>query len=256
MSHYTIAVDGLCQVQPMGQIRPYYGRIVAFRETPGYIYCAGDATGCYPLEKRGGGGCLTSLDPRLYGPQGRDLPGLKKVHRHLLLVRGKYFVVLDDLESARPARYSWLYHVLEDTLKLDPARPGSFTYAADKVSVQVSHIAHAGDLELKHLAGDQVLTNPYTGEDYNKSFREQAHLRRAHALWYTNKTPQGKFHFLTVIYPTKPGAAAPSIRRLDDLSVEVTSGAEKDVITFDPAAGHAASLVVDLPAMTPLPVRE
>jgi hypothetical protein len=58
---------------------------------------------------------------------------------------------------------------------------------------------------------------------------------------------------MAVIYPVRPGDAPPDITRIDDLTVEVRSGPERDVISFRRDAAASATLVVDTPSLTPLP---
>ena len=288
MCHYSLLVDGLGMANSPYPTDPFLSRVVAFRETPDYTYCAADGTNSYARTPRALAGWLwPGTYTKLHAPG--PLSYLKKVRRHLLFVRKKYFVMLDDLETDKPARFSWLYHIpllyrirdgvkppkyerltikqLEprDSLKLD-ASPCSFKYIASNVypfaempdtvvnvPVHVAHLARVGDLELLDLKGEKVASNPFTGEDY---YKHSDTYKRPHALWVTNKKPETKWRFLTVIYPQKPGGPAPEIKRLDDWTVEVTCGDEKDVISFDPKTKHPATLIVDLPAMVPVPVKE
>jgi hypothetical protein len=53
---------------------------------------------------------------------------------------------------------------------------------------------------------------------------------------------------MSVIYPVKWGASAPTITRLDDDTVRVQNEAETDVISFN--GNTNATLIVDLPAIT------
>jgi hypothetical protein len=51
---------------------------------------------------------------------------------------------------------------------------------------------------------------------------------------------------MTVIYPVKPGTAAPTITRLDDYTAEIVDGSDRDVISFDPETKQHATLIVNL----------
>ncbi len=283
LSHYSLLVDGLGMCQPSASpVEPFYGRIVAYRDTPAFTYCAGDASAAYPRKDfRARGWLLPEKFAALHS--GGPLAHVKKVRRHVVFVRKRYFVMFDDLESEKPARFTWLYHVLgdyrlkpeatvapgavvkeeqvelADTLTLD-ASQAAFTYESGnvyplvacperevRVPVHVVHIAHPGALETLDLKGDKVYSNPFTGEDYYQQ-SDKRHYR-THALWVSNKTPESKFHFMTVIYPQQPGGQSPRIRRLDDFTAEVSCGGERDVISFDSHTRHPATLVVDLAAL-------
>lgn len=269
LCHYSLLVDGLGTAQPMrGQNRPCFSRIFAFKDSPDYTYVAADGTAAYPqVDFTPGDWLRPATWGQLHG--GGPLAYVTKVRRHILFVRKKYFVVFDELESEQPATFTWLYHILEDTLDLSTAN-SSFRYTSNTIKytsddpesvtvpdvpVHVSHIANRQDLEWLDLTGDQVRSNPITGEDY---LNDGDSHHRAHALWVSNKTPTNKFHFMTVIYPVKPGTAeqALSIQRRDDYTVEVECEGESDIVSFnaETADGHGATLVVDLQAMGPIPI--
>jgi hypothetical protein len=236
-SHNSLLVNGV-GVAPTF-FTPLPGRIFAFKTTPDYTYCAGDGLNLYPAT---------------------TIAILNKVRRHMIMVRNKFFVIFDEMEAKQPARFSWVYHLLEDNLKLDPATPGTFSYQRTKsavtlennyvypgkpVSVYVSHIASPAGVEVLDQSGDKRTTNPITGQSFPIPPGARSDYR-THAVWVSNKTPEMKVHFMTVIYPVKQGSVAPTITRLDDLTAEVTCGAEKDVISFDPKTRFPATLVVDL----------
>ncbi len=82
-AHNSILVDGDGQVP---RRRSSSGEIIAYEEHGDYVYAAGDAT-------------------RAYG--GR----LEQFHRHILFLRPDYFIIIDDLISAKNAStYQWLLH--------------------------------------------------------------------------------------------------------------------------------------------------
>lgn len=160
MAHYSLLFNGRGTFQSSwNPSDPYYSRIYAYREhpadstAPAFTYVAGDATAAYPhRENEEGGTVVPSMD------------FVTKAHRHLLFVRHKYFVFLDELRSSRPVRMTWLYHtpalyrfntskpmttssnVVEDpnaaqnevyqenSLVWDGTRP-SFAYRANSISV-------------------------------------------------------------------------------------------------------------------------
>jgi hypothetical protein len=101
------------------------------------------------------------------------------------------------------------------------------------------------------MSGTNVRSNPITRENYYDD-GDMSHIR-AHAMWVSNRTPATNFHFLSVVYPIKPGTLPPEIKRLDDYTVEVTNGDEHDVISFDSQTEHPATLIVDVAAIAPPP---
>lgn len=74
---------------------------------------------------------------------------------------------------------------------------------------------------------------------------------RPAALWWNTAVPTNVWKTGWVIYPVKNGEAAPTIQRLDNLTVSVTSGTDTDVISFDPNTTFPATLVVDVNAIQP-----
>jgi hypothetical protein len=210
---------------------------------PAYVYFCGDATRCYPsvpgVYQRWG----LSIDP-LYnkGP----LPYLQRFIRHVLFVRGKYFVIFDDLAASQPATWTWLYHIRtgDSPLRFDP-KAFTVDYKVDDVSVRLQHIAHPGEIKLDDREGLDARVNPMTGEDLRKG--RKGDIPCAHNLWVSNAQKEKTWQFLAIVYPTKPGMTRPEITRLDDATARVG----EDVITFNPqspAAGEAM-IVVDPTAM-------
>jgi hypothetical protein len=184
----------------------------------------------------------------------RDLSYLTRVNRHILFVRGKYFVVLDDLAAARPSQWTWLYHVLStDSFDLDKTS-GSLRYVIGDVPVHVTQLLGSGSLDVQDLQGDGGFKNPLTGEDYKDQHGAAAPERRfvaAHNLWLTTKDKHAAWRFLSVIYPVQPGADAPKIEQIDDLTIRVTAGKQVDVISFDGRTKQPADIIVDLAAIAP-----
>ncbi len=242
MSHNTILVDGLGQAQPgTGMLYPTYGRIVGFSRGDDYVYFAGDPTRCYPKQP----GRYARWGLRLHEVYTRQaLPYLRRFVRHILFVRGKYFVIYDDLQCSQPAKYTWLYHIRpEEPFSFDAGR-FAVDYAVKDVRVRLQQIFRPGELELDDRRGEDALVNPFTGEDY-RPWRK-GDILCGHNLWITNVQPAKSWHFLAVVYPEPPGGAIPEIRRVDDNTVRVGA----DTICFDPAspAAAGADFVVDVAA--------
>jgi hypothetical protein len=233
MSHNTILVDGLGQAQPpSGMTSPTYGRIAGYEEGDGYVYMAGDVTRCYPEEPGAYRRWGLPIDA-VYSE--RALPYLERFIRHILFVDGKYFVIYDDLQCSKPARYTWMYHILpEGPITFDQA---GFTvdYTAVDVPVRLKHIYKPDAIELDNRRGEDALVNPFTGENY-RQFRK-GDILCAHNLWVTNAEPAEQWHFLSVIYPQPPGGEIPPIERVDDNTVSV----DGKTICFDPSSPAASN---------------
>lgn len=247
MSHNSILVDGMGQTQAQSPDAPRQGFIRAFQRGEGYVYWAGDATGAYPKSPGRAGGWWGRLDPKIY--QERDLRYLRRFVRHVVFLDGKSFVIFDDLAADRPAKFTWLYHVLPaEPFSLD-AKTMTIDYQVGKVPVRVAHVARPAELDAIDVRQPDALKNPLTGEDYASDLdKEQARLRdllAAHNLFITNRQAAKEFHFLAVIAPAAPGEKPPEIRRLDDFTVQVG----KRTVSFDPATKHKADIVVDVPAL-------
>lgn len=246
MSHNTILVDGIGQTQRHWRDAPRLGLIRAFARGRNYLYWAGDATAAYPRKPTRPHGYWGRFDDYYLT---HDAAHLRRFVRHVVFLRGKYFVVFDDLAAAKPAKFTWLYHVL-------PARPfrfdkgaWTFDYQVGKVGVRVVHAAGLDDLELIDTQKAGALTNPITGEDYannrGRRGRRGDDLLAEHNLFISNKTPAKALSFLAVIAPVRPGEKPPIILRLDDRTVQVG----QDVVSFDPDTKRQASIIVDAPAL-------
>jgi hypothetical protein len=249
MSHNAILIDGLGQSQPNPPETPRVGFIRAFRRGDGYVYWAGDATNAYPKHPLArSGDWWGSLDP-LYGE--RALEHLERCIRHVVFLRGKYYVIFDDLACSRPATYTWLYHILpRDPITFD-RNEWTIDYRVGDVPVRVTHIANRNDLDMIDMQGAEGFKNPLTGEDYTHrldrhptGIRKEEHIP-GHNLYISNRTKAENFHFLTVIAPVEPGGQFPVIRRVDDRTAEI----DGEIITFNPKYGRDAFLTVDVPAL-------
>ncbi|MHC4714902.1 MAG: heparinase II/III domain-containing protein, partial [Planctomycetota bacterium] len=183
MSHNTILVDGLGQGGPrLAADRPWYARVIAFGKGNGVAYWCGDATNAYPkkpAEVKHWWGGLGEAYKEI------DVSHLKRFHRHVLFVRDKYFVILDDLAAEKPTKWTWLYHVeTADEFALDE-ETGSFDYRMGDVQVRVAHLAGAGEMEVENRRGWDGLVNPITGEDYTEGGDRD--VSAEHNVWISNR---------------------------------------------------------------------
>ena len=236
MSHNLILVDGLGEAQPSRGMRyPEYGQLTGFEQAADYVYVAGDVTNCYPHQPGDFRRWSLPLDP-IYTRQA--LPYLQRVIRHVLFVKGRYFVICDDLQASQPSTWTWLWHILPDEpLKWDAAN-STLDYTVNNLPVKLL-LATPGPVTFEDRKGEQEMVNPFTGEDYRK-YRQDGPLP-AHNLWVSNKSKAASWRYITVVYPQPPGGSIPAISKVDDGAVKVGD----DVIRF---GDGEATIRVDLEA--------
>jgi hypothetical protein len=202
---------------------PRVARIVAFQQTPGATYFCGDATYAYHLEH------------------------VRRVRRHVLFARGRYFVIFDEIRTSRPARITWQYHVdLDVPLKLLDEGIG-FDYRMGKVAVRVRQGSGLADLECVNHQDEAWMTNPINGSDVvlrDWKTRHPGGRLMKHNLWVTTRGKTTAQNFLTVIYPYTGQMDEPRIERLDDFTMKVGTGRVTDVISFDSQTKHPATILI------------
>ena len=224
-SHNSILVDGREQEQEkLDPAYPWAGRLIAYREAPGCVYWAGDATKAY-----------------------QKTPYLERAIRHTLFLRDRYFVVLDDLAvdpDHGPSRFTWLYHVRQDVPVT--LRDGGFRYQVGKTRVRVAHCF--GEVSMENLKGQEGYRNPVTGDDtaeetHRALFGIQKQLSTdpkveldritANNIWITNATPATEHTFLAAILPWRESEEEPRIEERDGarISVRWADGVD-DTISF------------------------
>jgi hypothetical protein len=178
--------------------------------------------------------------------------------RHVLLVDGRYFVILDDLEVSKPegSVFSWLYHVLQDVpLEWNPEGL-RFSYRIKDVTTVVQHLNGSVELEFENLLKEEGLFNPITNEDYtdhvkpittaDKTYSGPYPEVVTHNIWLSNREPKQAIRFMVVIYPYREGTGTPVIKRVDDLTVRINREGRSETVTFDPAAHPGANIGVEL----------
>ncbi len=261
IAHNTIMVDGIGQtITKESKENGYRAVLMAYQEGENYTYWMGDATNAYPKSPEivvdKGWSQVTQIDYDSIAFGEKGAPQLERFRRHMLFMRDKYLVIFDDLKTSqnRPSRFSWRYRILPDCELKYNQDDGLLTYALDSVKVHIKHIAYPKSLQLIDLKDLDQYKNPITGRNYldnkfvirdmeNETYRNQV---AKHNLWFTTEKPLDEHHFLTVIYPVKPGTSEPIISRLDDNTVKIEKDGETDVISFDKNTKHSAKLIVDL----------
>ena len=178
ISHNVVMIDGVGQQwDPWRPKRPFVGRLLAYQRKPDYVHWVGDATYAY-----------------------QSVEGLLRCHRHVVFLEDRWFILFDDLAmrpDAKPARFSWLYHVApECDLEIDPDA-GTLQYRMGNVDALVA-LADADSLEIVNQTGRDGFRNPITGEDhFEKTTSALARTGRklsekqwmAHNVWVTNRRP-------------------------------------------------------------------
>jgi len=214
---------------------PRVARIVAFQQQGDTTYFCGDSTFAYRLDH------------------------VKRVRRHVLFVRKKYFVIFDEVRTSKPSRITWLYHVDQD-VPLTVIKDGiGFDYRMREVEVRVRQTATPDELECVNYQDEAWMKNPLNGSDLILKDWKTGHpggRLMKHNLWITTRQPATKRDFLTVIYPYRTGSPAPTIQRLDGGTVRVSTGGETDVISFGAGTRHPATITVkvnDIGARTNAP---
>jgi len=236
LSHNVVLIDGVGQEwNPAAPVYPYVGRLLAYRKTPGFTHWASDATYAY-----------------------QTVPGLLRVHRHVVAVDGRWFVLFDDLAvepSAAPVRFSWLYHVAppcELDIQKDP--PG-FQYSLGDVNACVSFANRPSSLEIDDLSGRRGFTNPITGEDLlpdtlkrlkrkDRDLPEEEWM--AHNLWTTNREPARQWTVLAALIAVRNGTPPPTVDCPSDRAVRIRSADGRvRTVSFDKQVRADISIDVD-----------
>ena len=278
IAHNTIMVDGIGQtITRESRQAGYRAALLAYKQGDDYTYWMGDATLAYPrrpeyvigkkadrskldvIKTTDEWALLTQIDydDELFGDKGP--PKLERFRRHMLFMRDKYLVVYDDLKTApeRPSRFSWRYRVLPKCETHYDQKIGRLTYQLNDVKVFIQHIAFPESIEFLDLHDLDQYKNPITGKDYLKDKSVVRDMQREeyrkmvcqHNFWFTTRTPKSEHHFLTVVYPVKPGTDDPVITRLDDYTVKVEKDGDTDIISFDRETTLPATLIVDIEAL-------
>ena len=238
MSHNVILIDGVGQEwTPRAPAAPFVGRLVAYRRGPNYTHWVGDGTHAY-----------------------QTVRGLQRWHRHVVFVDGEWFAIFDDLAmrpDAKPARFSWLYHVHPKTdLTIDEETP-AFSYRIEDVNAHVALKTDPARIDVADLVGREGFKNPITGKDlYPATAKALAkkgrELRKdqwmAHNLWITNRQPVREWTVLAALTAWRRGQTAPNVAFKSPRAVTVGGPDGKPcTVSFDPEV--AGDITIDLAAV-------
>lgn len=238
LSHNVVLVDGVGQEWNAAQPKfPFVGRLLAYRKTPNFTHWVGDATYAY-----------------------QTVPGLLRVHRHVVFVDGRWFVLFDDLAvrpETEPVRFSWLYHVAPQVALGIQEDPPGFEYSLEDVNARVCFANRPDSLEIVDMAGRQGFTNVVTGEDLlpntldrlkRKSRELPEEKWMAHNLWVTNREPARQWTVLAVLTAVRDGDPSPSLRFPSEQAVCLeTADGRTRTVSFD--RDIPADISIDLQAV-------
>lgn len=251
-------VDGIGINMPNGQ-NPYtniYSHITGFTNTVDFTYVGTELGAAYNnvLNTLAGGG-LGNLTHNYQFPT-NTRPYVQSVQRHLLFAHKKYLVDYDKFATTTNATFLWKMNQLEPTLTADTNNV-NFSYTVtnyfngSNVTVYVWHIVSPTLMKMDALVGtNNYTTNPITTESFvglanigsDRPEPEASSMVEAY-----NKTPGTNWHFMSVIFPVKWGHPAPTVTRLDDLSVVVNDNEGTiDTNTFNPSFAGPFTFMVNI----------
>lgn len=253
--------NGYVQVYAWVPALPVLAWVVSYTNAAGFVYFCGDGTGLYTNSYSY---AQTSVS--------------RMVRRHVLWPGRKYWVIYDEFLTTSPSTFGFRYHV-PWTFRHDPlqnilANETNHNWIATTciISNSFSMLGTTGFTYVANSMADPVWANPtrvktivkfintgcgitnYSGFDWNTStYTSDSSLNpwtgnrfpelypRAQGIWVTNTAATTNWHFLTVIYPVKPGDGDPVINRLDDYTVSV----DGEVSTFGTNYAGAYNYMVE-----------
>ena len=187
--HSTVLANG------KGQPRGVGARYRRFGQGEGFAYLASDLSECYPDS------------------------GLTRFVRHVLMVDGRYLVLLDDLEANAPSAFEWrLQSRLPAEAHSDSRRATIHGSAADLHVVA----AAPADARLRAESADVPLKRGRT---------------RMQMLRISPDSPVRRTAIVTVLYPTPSDAAPPQVS-FHRGTLTVSGEAGEDTVMFEPSGGE------------------
>jgi hypothetical protein len=263
----AVFVDGVGIQAPMGDpAEDWYSRFIAFTNTDDFTYVASDTTKAYNRKPFTVPTAAYNDASPYYNTH--KVPYLTSMHRHIAFPRKKYVVLYDTMTATQACNFQWLWHVLEPTATVNNSGISfSFTstnhYNGSNVTTYVQHvvsptlmgITNIVNTALKWPQNYKAFYNPFTSEIATNPPDIYSAPTWSHSIWVYNKTKTTNWHFLSVVYPVKWGESAPTITRLDDLTVRVQKDGDDDIISFDPATKHPATMIISAVAESAVATR-
>lgn len=228
-----IFVDGIGTVRFEGApLTTNRAQFTAFTNSSDFAYLASDITHAYPMTNYTTV-FLTNYNiaANFYQPATNSRPYLTSMKRHVLFPHRKYLVLYDTMTATQPANFQWVWHYLEPTGTVN-TNGCSFTYTCtnflngSNVTVYVVPFANPASMTCTPLLSTNFsYTNIITGEHIGLSEypdgNSQIYPLFNGNIWVQNTTASTNWHFGNVIYPRRWDEPAPTITRLDDLTVKV-----------------------------------
>jgi len=251
MSHNTVLINGLGQAQPLHwrisnftrSILPMRAaRLAAFQAKGDVAYFAADLTSAYLSKPRRVAHWWGTFGEAY---QARPLPPIEYYHRHVLFIKNRYLLVLDDIKLAEPhsATFTWLYHVPRaDGVNYD-AKTATLKYDVNGIRCMLRHLPLSGPLSFEDRQGQAGAVNPITGEDYRSTLRGDP---GEHHFWFTTRHATNRQIFAVVIYPLKKGEAWPRIEMPDANQIKIAGPEGTQTIDLH---GGPGDISVDLASL-------
>ncbi len=182
-AHSSVLVDG------EGQPRGVQARYLRFGSAEGYHYLASDLSACY---------------------EGR----LQRFARHVVMVGGRYVVMLDELEAPEPAEFRWQLVSRHATSADAGARTALVT--GERMALHVVSAAPEG-----------AVVESQSVEMDTRQQKEPFHVTGITPAEKTTATT-----FVTVLWPTPLGGEAPTVEWTPDGRLSVRGDERSDAVVF------------------------
>jgi hypothetical protein len=224
LSHNSLLVNGIGHdvIDPYQPQRPFTARPLAFQQGEDYTYWVADLT-----------------------PGFHPHTDVERVHRHVLFVEGRWFVIYDELAAPEPSTFTWLFHVEPDVPM--EVGPDHFRYTVGEVNAEVRFAQPPETLEILHARQRETFVNPLTGEDHYVADRQRAESRDifspfvnrphfGHSMRVQNAEPSRSFSFLSVLNASEAGGSLTAMESAGEkrLRLQRPDGSWLTV-SFDPA---------------------
>jgi len=175
-----------------------------------------------------------------------------------------YYLIYNHFQSTSNYTFSWKWNVMDTNTMTVNTNVGSMTYIStnalngSNVTTYVQSIAHTNLLNMWDFRGtNYAVTNPITHEDFTSLSNT---FNNGYEPWWgatewINSPKTNDWFTLTVVCPTKWGHAAPTITRIDDLTMKIQMNDGSGIVetnTFNPnfAGAFTTKISLDQPANT------
>ncbi len=221
--------EGHMNVNPYQPKRPYIARPLAYERGKEFSYWASELTPGYP-----------------------DSTGAKRVLRQVLRVND-VFIIQDELESAEPATFHWLFHVYQQDVDVRLGQ-NQFEYSVDGVRARVQLIA-PGELFMENRMDQEGYKNPVTGKDHYPVDMKRAESRgifkkylsyplQKNNIFVSNTEKASSFSYIAVLSCAPQGGELARVTELGPDHIQVTP-ASGDAFSVSFRPGVDADYVID-----------